>query len=88
VRSRGITWQVIDAPHRRCDLACMATEQAGAASGALTTAQYVGSALGVALVGIAYFGGLSSGFAAAFEHGLWVLVGALALVAVLSRRLP
>lgn len=69
-------------------LAGLRPEQAGAASGALTTAQYVGSALGVALVGIAYFGGLASGFAAAFEHGLWVLVGALALVAVLSRRLP
>ncbi len=69
-------------------LAALRPEQAGAAAGALATAQYVGSALGVALVGIAFFGGLSSGFAAAFEHGLWVLVGALSLVAVLSRRLP
>jgi MFS family permease len=69
-------------------MAALRPEQAGAASGALTTAQYVGSAIGVALVGIAYFGGLSSGFTAAFEHGLWVLVGALTLVAVLSRRLP
>ena len=69
-------------------LAALRPEHAGAASGALTTAQYVGSALGVALVGIAFFGGLGSGFAAAFEHGHWVLVGALALVAVLSRRLP
>ena len=42
-------------------LAGLRPEQAGAASGALTTAQYVGSALGVALVGIAYFGGLASG---------------------------
>jgi predicted MFS family arabinose efflux permease len=69
-------------------LAGLRPEQAGAASGALTTAQYVGSALGVALVGIAFFGGLGAGFASAFEHGLWVLVGALSLVAVLSRRLP
>jgi MFS family permease len=69
-------------------LAGLRPEQAGAAAGALTTAQYVGSALGVALVGIAFFGGLSAGFASAFEHGLWVLVGALSLVAVLSRRLP
>ena len=69
-------------------LAALRPEQAGAASGALTTAQYVGSALGVALVGIAFFGGLGSGYTAAFEHGLWVLVGALALVAALSRRLP
>jgi MFS family permease len=69
-------------------LAGLRPEQAGAASGALTTAQYVGSALGVALVGIAFFGGLGSGYAAAFEHGLCVIVGALSLVAVLSRRLP
>ena len=69
-------------------LAALRPEQAGAASGALTTAQYVGSALGVALVGIAFFGGLGAGFAVAFEHGLWVLAGALALVAALSRRLP
>jgi MFS family permease len=69
-------------------LSALRPEQAGAASGALTTAQYVGSALGVALVGIAFFGGLGSGFAPAFEHGLWVLVGALSLVAILSRRLP
>jgi MFS family permease len=69
-------------------LTALRPEQAGAAAGALTTAQYVGSAFGVALVGIAFFGGLGAGFAAAFEHGLWVLVGALSLVAVLSRRLP
>ena len=69
-------------------LATLRPEQAGAAAGALATAQYVGSAIGVALVGIAFFGGLGAGFAAAFEHGLWVLVGALSLVAVLSRRLP
>jgi MFS family permease len=69
-------------------LATLRPEQAGAASGTLTTAQYVGSALGVALVGIAFFGGLGAGFAQAFEHGLGVLVGALSLVAALSRRLP
>lgn len=69
-------------------LAALRPEQAGAASGALATAQYVGSALGVAVVGIAFFGGVSAGYAAAFEHGLWVLVGALSLVALVSRRLP
>src|SRR5579875_1418019 len=69
-------------------LSALRPEQAGAASGVLTTAQYVGSALGVAMVGIAFFGGLGGGFAPAFQDGLWVLVGALSLVAVLSRRLP
>ncbi len=64
------------------------SEQAGAASGALSTAQYVGSAIGVALVGIVFFDAVGHGFGVAFQHGEWVLVAALALVAGLSRLLP
>lgn len=69
-------------------LATLAPERAGAASGALSTAQYVGSSLGVAVVGVAFFGALGGGYAHALEHGLGVLVLALALVAGLSRLLP
>ncbi|MGO9954767.1 MAG: hypothetical protein ACLP50_02085 [Solirubrobacteraceae bacterium] len=69
-------------------LATLRPEQAGAASGALSTAQYVGSTLGVALVGIAFFGELHAGYAPSLECGLGVLVAALALVAALSRLLP
>jgi MFS family permease len=69
-------------------LATLRPAQAGAASGALSTAQYVGSTLGVALVGITFFGGLHAGYAPALERGLSVLVVALALVAALSRLLP
>jgi MFS family permease len=69
-------------------MATLRPEQAGAAAGALATAQYVGSALGVAIVGIAFFGVLHSGYGAALQAGLAVLAGALALVALLSRALP
>jgi EmrB/QacA subfamily drug resistance transporter len=69
-------------------LSTLKPEQAGEAAGMLSTAQYVGSALGVALVGIAFFGAGGAGSGVGFEHGLMVLVAALAIVAGLSRLLP
>ncbi len=63
-------------------------DQAGAASGALTTMQNVGSALGVALIGVIFFGAVHSGFATAFQLSLAALAGILASVAVLTRLLP
>lgn len=69
-------------------LATLKPEEAGAAAGALSTAQYVGGALGVAIVGIAFFGALGGGYPHALEHGLGVLVIILAAVAALSRFLP
>jgi MFS family permease len=69
-------------------LATLRPEQAGSAAGALATAQFVGNALGVAIVGVAFFGSLHRGYGPALEAGLAVLAGALALVAVLSRALP
>jgi EmrB/QacA subfamily drug resistance transporter len=69
-------------------LASLRPEQAGAASGALATAQFVGSALGIALVGLAFFGALHAGYDVALEHGLAVLVVALTIVGGLSRLLP
>ena len=53
----------------------------------MATAQYVGSALGVAIVGVAFFGGLHDGYAAAFERGLTVLIAIVAVVGALSRLL-
>ncbi|MFE7385904.1 hypothetical protein [Streptomyces sp. NPDC057582] len=47
---------------------------AGAAAGALTTAQQVGGALGVGVVGIVYYGSLADGVPTAFRHGLIYLV--------------
>jgi EmrB/QacA subfamily drug resistance transporter len=61
---------------------------AGGASGALTTMQNVGGALGVAITGVIFFGALHSGYAHALELSL-IQLGALLLgVAVLTRLLP
>ena len=51
-------------------MANMKPEQAGATSGVLSTAQNVGNALGVALIGVVFFGALNHGYATAFELSL------------------
>jgi EmrB/QacA subfamily drug resistance transporter len=60
---------------------------AGAVSGVLSTVQQVGNALGVALVGMVFFGALSGGYAHALEWSLVVLVGSTGAVALLGTRL-
>ncbi len=66
----------------------MKPEHAGGTAGVLGTAQNVGNALGVALVGVVFFGAVSQGFAHAFELSLAVLAAILIVVALLSRLLP
>jgi membrane protease YdiL (CAAX protease family) len=63
-------------------------EQAGAASGPLATMQNVGNALGVAIIGVIFFGALHSGFATALELSLGTLAVILVSVAALTRLLP
>jgi EmrB/QacA subfamily drug resistance transporter len=60
---------------------------AGAVSGVLSTAQQVGNALGVALVGMVFFGAVSGGYARALEWSLVVLIGTTAGVALLATLL-
>ncbi len=69
-------------------LSGMKPEQAGSASGVLTTMQNVGNALGVAVIGVVFFGALHSGFAEAFKASLIVLAAILVSVAVITRLLP
>ncbi len=69
-------------------MSSMEPDQAGAASGALSTMQNVGNALGVAIIGVIFFGALHSGFAPAFELSLAVLAAILVAVAALTRLLP
>lgn len=69
-------------------LSSMAPAQAGAASGALATMQNVGNALGVAIIGVIFFGALHSGFAPALELSLAALAAILVAVAALTRLLP
>jgi MFS family permease len=61
---------------------------AGAASGALSTVQQVGNALGVAITGVLFFGALDRGYDHAFELSAIQLAALLAAVAWLSRLLP
>jgi EmrB/QacA subfamily drug resistance transporter len=63
-------------------------QRAGAASGALSTVQQLGNALGVAVTGVLFFSTVSSGYAQAFEISLAQLCVLLLVVAALSRLLP
>ncbi len=69
-------------------LSGVSAEQAGAASGALTTMQNVGAALGVAITGAIFFGTLHHGYAYALELSLTELAASLLAVAGLTRLLP
>jgi EmrB/QacA subfamily drug resistance transporter len=62
--------------------------QAGAMSGVLSTVQQVGNSLGVAIIGIVFFGAVHRGYGHAFELGVAGLGGLLLVVAALSRLLP
>jgi EmrB/QacA subfamily drug resistance transporter len=69
-------------------LSTVEPQHAGGASGAVTTVQNVGGALGVAITGVIFFGALHAGYAHAMEMSL-IELGALLLgVAVLTRLLP
>jgi hypothetical protein len=50
--------------------------------------QNVGNALGVAVIGVVFFGAVDGGFAHAFELSLVVLAATLLVVAALTRLLP
>jgi EmrB/QacA subfamily drug resistance transporter len=76
------------APLATIIMSATAPEHVGAASGALATMQNVGNAVGVAIVGVIFFGRLHAGFADAFEVSLIALAAILVSVAALSRLLP
>ena len=60
---------------------------AGAVSGVLSTAQQVGNALGVAVVGMVFFGAVDGGYGHALEWSLVVLAATTAGVALLGTLL-
>jgi predicted MFS family arabinose efflux permease len=76
------------APLATIIMSSMKPEHAGAASGALSTMQNVGNALGVAIIGVIFFGALHSGFAEAFQLSLAALAVILLAVVALTRLLP
>jgi EmrB/QacA subfamily drug resistance transporter len=63
-------------------------QRAGAVSGALSTMQQAGNALGVAVTGVIFFGALGGGYGHAFALALGELSAALIVVAGLTRLLP
>jgi predicted MFS family arabinose efflux permease len=63
-------------------------QRAGAVSGALSTMQQAGNALGVAVIGVVFFGSLSHGYGTAFMLALGGLALLLVGVAALTRLLP
>lgn len=63
-------------------------QRAGAVSGALSTMQQVGNAVGVAVTGLVFFGALGGGYAGAFARSLLQLACLAVAVAVLTRLLP
>jgi MFS family permease len=69
-------------------LAHATPETAGSISGALSTMQQVGNALGVAVTGAIFYGALDHGVATAFSRSLVELTGLLIGVAVLTKCLP
>ncbi|GAA4221129.1 EmrB/QacA subfamily drug resistance transporter [Streptosporangium album] len=69
-------------------LARVAPHHAGAAAGVLTTAQQVGAALGVGIIGIVFYGGLPGGVTQAFQHGLVYLIAVTLVIAGLVQLLP
>jgi predicted MFS family arabinose efflux permease len=84
----GAGMGLVLAPLAGTILASLEPEQAGAASGMLTTTQNVGNALGVAVTGVIFFGSLHGGYSTAFELAAVELAVLVAGVAGLSRLLP
>ena len=69
-------------------LAHATPKTAGSISGALSTMQQVGNAVGVAVTGAIFYGALDHGVAVAFERSLIELTALFVGVAVLSQVLP
>jgi len=63
-------------------------QQAGAISGALSTVQQIGNAIGVAVIGLIYFAALHGGQARAFDLSVAALAALLAALIGLSAFLP
>jgi predicted MFS family arabinose efflux permease len=76
------------APITSVVLATVGPDRAGAVGGLLSTVQQVGNAVGVAVIGVVFFGAVGSGYAHAFSVSVAVLAALLAGVAVCAVRLP
>jgi EmrB/QacA subfamily drug resistance transporter len=87
VAGAGLSLMII--PLANVVLAAVPHEVAGGAGGVFSTAQQLGGAIGVAVVGTVFFSQLESHpFTDAFEHTALVVIGMFLLAALLSLALP
>jgi predicted MFS family arabinose efflux permease len=89
----GVGMILLAVPLMDVTLAAVDADDAGAASGVFNTAQQLGSALGLALVGVVFFGVLGDDpsparYEDALVAGAWVTITAFALASVAGTLLP
>ncbi len=84
----GLGMGMVLAPLAVTVLARVTPQHAGPASGVLSTVQQVGNALGVALIGIVFYGALGGGVAHAFRGSLIFLIVVELALAALVQLLP
>ncbi|WP_371480601.1 MFS transporter [Kitasatospora sp. NBC_00315] len=93
----GAGMGLIVAPITEAILSEVPREHAGSASGLINTTGQLGTALGLGLVSVAFFGAMDdhvapeavgAAFTVAFTHALWWVVGVLAVVFALMFALP
>lgn len=68
----------------QADMSSVQPAEAGSLSGTLSAVQQVGNTVGVALIGIVFFGAMDRGPRVALEHGLGYLVAVTALLGLLA----
>jgi MFS family permease len=76
------------APISATVLASVDPQRAGAVAGAMSTTQQIGNAVGVAVIGVVFFGTINGGYAHAFEVSTALLAALLVGVAGTARRIP
>ncbi|MFC1415999.1 MFS transporter [Streptacidiphilus cavernicola] len=83
----GIGMGMVIAPLTGAVLVRVSPQLVGSASGVLATVQQVGGALGIALIGIVFYGALGDGVVAHYPHALRAALAALLAVELLLAAL-
>jgi EmrB/QacA subfamily drug resistance transporter len=75
----GMGSGLVIAPNQAITLSEVPPEGGGSAAGVLQTGQRLGTAIGIAAAGTAFFGSLGEGWTTAFRHGLIVVVSSVCI---------
>jgi MFS family permease len=85
----GLGMGITVAPLFDLILASVTDEETGSASGLLNTLQQLASSFGVAVLGTVFFGAVTAhGFDGAFQRSLWLQVGSLVVMLLVTPILP